>query len=40
VLGLIYLAFLYQRHPDRVRATGRVFLEEAPEAAAPREPAA
>jgi amino acid transporter len=28
VLGIIYLLFLYQRHPERVRETGRVFLED------------
>ena len=28
VLGVVYLVYLYQRHPDRVRETGRVFLEE------------
>jgi amino acid transporter len=28
VLGIIYLVFLYQRHPERVRETGRVFLED------------
>jgi amino acid transporter len=39
VLGVIYLVFLYRRHPDRVRETGRVFLEEPTEPAASREAA-
>ena len=30
VLGLIYLAVLYSRNPQRVRDTGKVFLEEPP----------
>jgi amino acid transporter len=35
-LGLVYLVYLYSRHPERVRATGRVFLEdEGPAAPAP-----
>jgi amino acid transporter len=38
VLGLIYLVFLYQRHPERVRETGRVFIDE-PEAAPVSPPA-
>ncbi len=28
----VYLVFLYQRHPDRVRETGRVFFDEQPAA--------
>jgi amino acid transporter len=28
VLGLVYLAYLYMREPQRVRDTGKVFLEE------------
>src|SRR6266498_1413635 len=32
-LGVVYLAYLYSRHPERVRETGRIFLEE-PRAAA------
>jgi amino acid transporter len=39
VLGIIYLVFLYQRHPERVRETGRVFIDE-PEAAPPVSPPA
>jgi amino acid transporter len=30
VAGLAYLAWLLRRHPDRVRATGRVFADEQP----------
>jgi len=36
-LGVVYLAYLYSRHPERVRETGRIFLEE-PRAAAPTPP--
>jgi amino acid transporter len=39
VLGIVYLVFLYQRHPERVRETGRVFLED-PETAPASPPAA
>jgi amino acid transporter len=38
VLGIIYLVFLYQRHPERVRETGKVFIDE-PEAAPVSPPA-
>ena len=27
-MGLIYLAYLYVRHPERVRETRRVFIPE------------
>ncbi len=33
ILGVGYLIYLYNRHPDRVKETGRVFLDE-PDAAA------
>ena len=36
-LGIAYLIYLYAKHPDRIRETGRVFLEEPPATAA--EPA-
>jgi len=34
VLGLVYLLYLYLRNPDRVAATGRIFLEPEPAGAA------
>jgi hypothetical protein len=27
-VGVLYLIYLYARHPERVQATGRVFIEE------------
>jgi amino acid transporter len=38
LIGVIYLFFLYARNPQRVRDTGRVFLEEEPAAAAAATP--
>jgi hypothetical protein len=36
VIGLVYLVVLMRRHPERLRETGRVFVEEpAGEAALP-----
>jgi amino acid transporter len=32
-VGVLYLIYLYVRHPERVRATGRVFIEETGEPA-------
>jgi amino acid transporter len=32
VLGVLYLTYLYARHPERVRNTGRIFIEEPDEA--------
>jgi len=33
-VGVLYLIYLYARHPERIRDTGRVFLEEEPPAPA------
>ncbi len=36
-LGVVFLVWLYARHPERIRETGRVFIEEPTEPSIPRE---
>jgi hypothetical protein len=34
-LGIVFLVWLTARHPERLRETGRVFLDEQPESTQP-----